>query len=478
MKNFIGRKHELKVLSGLLDKQTSSFAVIYGRRRVGKSRLIEEYARLFKHCYSFTGLHPRLGLTNQEQLDEFAKQFTRNFNSDKPSYKDWGDAFADLADKTQKNRVLIVLDEITWLGSEDEDFLGKLKIAWDQYFKNNPKLILIVCGSVSAWINKNILSSTGFYGRISVQLRLEELPIELGSQFWGDASAQLSAYEKLKILAVTGGVPKYLEEVRTHLSANENIRQMCFWPTGLLYNDFTQIFTDVLQKKSDIYIKIVKLLASGSLTQKQIVEKLNLSSGGKSLTDYLKELILAGFISFHKNWNLKTRKSSNTGKYRLSDNYLRFYIKYIAPNSDKIAASNFLEKNISSLPGWNTVMALQVENLILNNRRQLINIIGIPHDEIMCDGPYFQKATVKQLGCQVDYLIQTELNNLYICEIKFTRNVIRSEVIDDVKNKIKAISRPKGVAIQPILICAGDVHDDIYDAGFFAKIIHLESLLG
>ena len=158
---FIGRKEELAELSLLLHKKTASLAVIRGRRRIGKSRLVEEFARGMR-LLSFLALHlPQT--TAQSQRDEFARQIEENLNIRGIKGDDWGDLFTFLAKQTTQGRCIIFLDEITWMGSHDHTFLGKLKIVWDLYFSKNPELILIMCGSVSAWIEKNIISSTQFF---------------------------------------------------------------------------------------------------------------------------------------------------------------------------------------------------------------------------------------------------------------------------------------------------------------------------
>ena len=94
------------------------------------------------------------------------------------------------------------------MGSKDPTFLGKLKTAWDLYFKNNPQLVLILCGSISSWIEENILSSTGFMGRISLDIILEELPLYECNEFWNAEQNRASAFDKLKVLSVMGGVPR------------------------------------------------------------------------------------------------------------------------------------------------------------------------------------------------------------------------------------------------------------------------------
>lgn len=166
MTKFIGRKKELESLRGLLRKKSSSLVVIRGRRRIGKSRLAEEYSSSsFSKAYILSGIPPESGITAQTQRVEFLRQLQEYrlpiYRSD-----DWGNLFHDLAQECKKGRILVVLDEITWMGSHDPTFLPKLKTAWDRYFKQNPQFVMILSGSNSAWISKNILSSTGFFGRV------------------------------------------------------------------------------------------------------------------------------------------------------------------------------------------------------------------------------------------------------------------------------------------------------------------------
>ena len=222
---FIGRQKELQALNKLFKKNSASLVVVQGRRRIGKSRLIEEFAK--NHTfYQFSGILPTDRTTMQSQLDEFARQLSMQTGLPEVKADDWSKLFLLLAGKAQQGRVIVLFDEITWMGSKDPDFLGKLKNAWDVYFKKNPELILILCGSISVWIEDNILSSTGFLGRISYRLTLEELPLSDCNRFWDKAGGVISPYEKLKILAVTGGVPRYLEEVKPTLSAEENIKEI------------------------------------------------------------------------------------------------------------------------------------------------------------------------------------------------------------------------------------------------------------
>lgn len=475
MSAFIGRQIQQQQLAGLLQKTSASFVVVYGRRRVGKSTLIEHFGEPFK-MLSFEGLSPRKGITMQHQLDEFSRQLARQCNVAFKRFDDWGDAFFALSKHTKQGRIIVLLDELSWMALEDLDFLGKLKIAWDKYYKKNPKLILFACGSVSAWISEHLVHSKSFHGRISLSIYLRELPLEQCQYFWGRYANKVSNIEKLKLIAVTGGIPKYLEEMNPRLTAEENIRQLAFTESGILFNDFSEIFSDTLTRKSDLYERIVTLLRDGPVDSVDIPKKLNVPSGGY-LSSVLSELDIAGFISQHSSWSFKTGKRSTISQYRLSDNYIRFYLKYIEPNQEQIIIGNFAQRSLSSLPGWSTIMALQIENMVLKNRDKIKTLLKIMPDEIICDNPYLQRATARERGCQIDYLIQTKHDTLYVCEVRFTRTIIRHHIIDEVEEKINRLKTPRNISVRPVLIHLGDLHDEVLDADYFAHIINLESLL-
>lgn len=466
---FIGRKKELARLQRLFDKKTASLVVIKGRRRVGKSRLAEEFAR-DKTFYSFTGLPPDMKTTSQSQREEFARQLALQFKLPGLRGDDWGDLFYFLSQQTQKGRVIILLDEISWMGSKDPNFLGKLKIAWDLYFKKNPKLILILCGSISSWIEKNILSSTGFFGRVSLKITLEELSLIECNMLLKKMGFKGSDQEKWMLLSITGGIPWYIELVGPGWPANENIRKLCFEPDGILVDEFKYIFHDLFGKRRKIYQKIVEQLIKGPMEYSEIAKKLHYRSSGP-FSDYLEDLTASGYLSHDFAWQLNSQAPSKLSRYRLRDNYLRFYLKYIMPALNRIKKGQFKEMSISALPAWESMMGLQFENLVLNNRALLHQRLDIRPEDIVQDNPFFQRKTNRYPGCQIDYMIETKLGSLYICEIKFSKRVISTDIIAEMEKKIKSIKKPKRLSCIPVLIHVNAVSDALEESGYFFKII-------
>ncbi len=472
---FIGRKREMESLNLLLKKKSASLAVIRGRRRVGKSRLIQEFVK-DKKSWIFAGLPPIPGITKQRQIDAFSSQVSQNLKIPSMQAKDWNEYFAFLGNQAQGQKIVIIFDEISWMGSEDPDFLGHLKNAWDLHFSVNPDLILILCGSVSSWIEKNILRSTGFVGRISIDMLLEELSISESQEFWGPSKNTISPYEKFKVLSVTGGIPKYLEEIIPDQTAEENIKRLCFQSNGLLFREYDQIFSDLFSKKSQTYSKIIKTLNEQPLTLDEICNSLNIKKSG-AISEYLHNLTLAGFVAQDATWDLKNKNPSKLKKFRLRDNYIRFYLKYIEPNKEKITKNLFAPGSSFQLPGWESIMGLQFENLVINNIKELCKILKIETQEIVTAGPFFQRTTKRQKGCQIDLLIQTRHCNLYLCEIKFRTKEIDAAVIGEIEKKIKNISIPKSYSIRPVLIHVNGVSQSVLENETFSYIVDFSNFL-
>ncbi len=471
MKRFIGREFELSRLRQIAEKPNASIVAIKGRRRIGKSRLVQKFAENYRF-YHLSGLAPTKETTAQTQREEFASQLKLlGFPAIKAD--DWNDLLFSLANETKKGQVVILLDEISWMGSKDPHFLGKLKNTWDLYFSRNPKLILIICGSASSWIEKNILSSTDFLGRISLTLTLRELSLSECRAFW---PKNIAEYEILKILSVTGGVPKYLEEINPKYSAEENIKNLCFTEGGFLVNEFEKIFSDIFLRDSEHYKRIVRALSEGNKDLMTLQSSLKQETQSR-LAEYLEELTLAGFVTRDFTWDIKTAKESKLSHYRLHDSYLRFYLKYIEKEHSKISRHAYAFQSLMALPAWQACMGFQFENLVIHNRLMLYPLLHIRREEIINENPYFQRKTSIHSGCQIDYMIQTKFNTLYICEIKFSKNTIGCEVIDEMQEKIKALKKSNAFTCRPVLIHVNGVTQDLIDQGYFSHIIDFSSLL-
>jgi len=177
MPKFIGREREIKKILNLKNKKSASFVVLMGRRRIGKSTLVDEVAKDYQKYISIAGLAPHEAMTNEDQLRNFQNQLQPISRKKLPPFTDWYTALDTLANLTASGEWLVLLDEVSWMGAFDRDFPGQLKVVWDKKFKKNDRLTLIICGSVSSWIDQNILKNADFVGRVSMQMNLEELAL-------------------------------------------------------------------------------------------------------------------------------------------------------------------------------------------------------------------------------------------------------------------------------------------------------------
>lgn len=472
---FVGRSEELSLLKLLEKKSTASLVVIRGRRRIGKSRLVAKFTE-GKKLFSFTGLAPEPGVTAKDQRQMFADRLAEQAGLRGLSTDNWSDLFFHLARETAKGKVIIFFDEISWMAHKDPTFLPKFKTAWDEQLSQNPNLILIVCGSVSVWIQRNILSATAFVGRISLEILLEELSLKESNELLDRLKFSGSAYEKFQILAVTGGVPWYLEQVISTDTAFSFISRLCFTKGGVLANDFEKIFHDLFNKRSPVYRKLVESLVDQPLEYGELCEKMGYKNSGR-FSEYLNNLVLSGFIRRDPLWQVGKGESTKLCRYRLSDNYIRFYLKYIVKNKSKIDAGKMVVSSMSAFSGWETLMGFQFENLMLNHRKILLEALEIPPEDVVADNAFFQRQTQSQQACQIDYLIETKYKTLYVCEIKFSRDLIGSSVIQEVEEKIARLVKPKGVNCIPVLIHVNGVTEGLLEKDYFRRLVDIREML-
>ncbi len=471
---FIGRKSELERLKALHKKKMPALCVIKGRRRIGKSRLIREFAKLSnaQTFWSFAGLAPEDGISAQHQRDNFARQLALMLKIPPMTFLDWSDAFEHLILHIKMGDI-ILLDEISWMGSKDPSFIPKLKAWWD---KQTMHVLLVFCGSVSTWIEENILKSTAFFGRVNLTISLEPLSIPESAEFLRTLGMQLSHYDRYKLLSIVGGVPWYLEQFNPNITADDNIKQLAFENNGLLVTEFDRIFHDLFNGKGATYKKILDRLKDGARTLKEIRQSIEFAPSG-TLSQMMDHLIVAGFVVKQSLWSFKTAAPLKQSLYSISDHYTRFYLKVIEPNLGAISDGGFNQVQLSTMPGFETHMGLQLEALLLLNRPLLLEKLGISPVDIVRSGPYRQTKTTTQQGCQIDYLVQTRTNSLFICEFKFKKREINGEIIHEMQDKISRLKAPKGFAKIAVLFHISGVTSTVATNPYFYRIIDIADFL-
>ena len=473
---FIGRIPELEWLEGLWNKPSASLVVCSGRRRIGKSTLIEKFAERSRCTFiEIAGLAPDESMTDEKQRKNFCESLAEQTGRPEVVADSWPKAFSALADAIRgSGRTVVLLDEISWMGGCEKSFPALLKNAWDLKFSRRARLVFVVCGSVSAWIGKNILRSKAFVGRVSLALDLKELPLADCAAFWGERAERTSAQDILDVLSVAGGVPKYLAEMQPRLSADENIRRMCFLPQGFLFGDFDRIFRDVFKRTAESKRRILEALATGPKCLGDVAAATDLGAGG-SLTDALGELVAAGFVAEDRGLSPGTEKSVREVRYRICDNYVRFYLRFIAPRREAIQKGMFRLASMDQLPGWRSILGTQFETLVLNNLPELAPRLGLGNALVLSAAPYVRNATKRGEGTQIDLLIQTK-TALHVVEIK-RRASIPASVEDEVREKVRRLRAPRGLSVRTALVYAGELAPEVAERGYFDALVPVESLL-
>ena len=474
---FYGREEILSRLSEFWKRPHASLLVCRGRRRIGKSTLISRFAFLDGARFlAFEGLAPQPKMTNEDQLAAFGRQLAEQTQGEASTPPNWFEAFRRLAAAVPADgRVVILLDEISWMGKYDPNFPGELKYAWDKRFHDRPDLVFVICGSVSSWIEENILANAGFLGRISLDLIVPELPLRDCVKFWGTARERAAPREILDVLSVTGGVPRYLEEVDPALSADENIKRMCFLPNGYLYKDFNDIFTTVFSANSPLKRAILARLAVGTQGGAELAKALGVARNGP-FSKVMKELEMAGFVAADSGINPESGRRNREIRYRLRDNYTRFYLKYVEPHASEIKDGRYEFVSLENLPEWNSILGLQFENLVVNNFKSLLPALHLEGVQIFSAAPFRKAKKNVDRGVQVDLLVQTR-KAVVLVEIK-RQGEIGEEVEREMAEKVRRLHVPAGMSVRTALVYAGVLSKGVRGGGYFGALIPAEALLG
>lgn len=474
--NFFGRDDLLHDLDALWGKSVASLVTCRGRRRIGKSTLIAKFAeRSNARFIKLEGLRPCRSYNNEDELRTFSEQLASQTDADDSLPSNWLSAFKRLNSEISDDcRTVVLLDEVSWMAWYDKTFAGTLKIAWDNLFKRHDRLILVVCGSVSTWIRENLIDDATFFGRRSLDVVVPELPLEHCARFWDKARGRASSKDIVDILSVTGGVPRYLEEVNPLLTPDENIKQLCFRPNSTLRTDFDEMFSDVITRQPRFSADVLSCLVDGPRTVTEIAEMLAIGKGGH-ISDALSQLEEAGFVSPDAGKNPETGADIRELRFRLKDNYARFYLKYIQPAKSLIDAGAFDFSTLEQLHGWDSLLGLQFENLIVNHFPELLPNLHLKNTLVYSAAPY-RKNGPKGAGLQIDLLLQTRRSH-YVIEIK-RQAEIGKDVIDQVAETIRRLKRPPGNSVRTALVYEGNLAKTVEADGFFDAIVPFSSLVG
>lgn len=326
---FIGRKNELHTLNTEYNRN-SSFVVIYGRRRVGKTTLIKEFLKNKTTFYYLAT--EELESQSMKRLANVIARTTKNTLLQKIEFTDWLDLFQLIADYKPEEKKVLVIDEFPYLVKTNSAFPSILQNAWDEFLKDS-NVMLILSGSLIGMMQKHALSyDSPLYGRRTAQMRLTPLP------FTSIYETQNLPFEQaVEQFALTGGVPKYLEFFEDGRPLEEQLKDAVFSKNGFLYEE-----PNFLLKSESLtavnYFSIIKTIADGNHKLGKIASALGQESS--SLTPYLSTLSDLGFIEKRTPITKKNPEKSRKGLYFIADNFLRFWFCYVYPYKGELELDN------------------------------------------------------------------------------------------------------------------------------------------
>ena len=425
----IGREKEQAALKQYFESDEPEFLVIYGRRRVGKTFLVREY---FGGRFDFyvTGL---ANGKKEEQLLAWNIAIKDSFGETGEDVENWLEAFTLLRKKLEKTnkskRKVLFIDEIPWMDTQKSGFLTALEHFWNGWASGRKDIFLIICGSATSWVLKNLLKNRGgLHNRVTRRMRLLPFTLKETEAYFKEKEINLGHYRICEAYMIFGGVPYYLSLIGKGLSLPQNVDALCFEDDGALRGEFQELYA-TLFKNSEKYIKVVTALGSKTkgLTRDEIMSGTGLSSGG-GLTRILEELELCGFIRSYPNYSM----DENLCLYQLTDPFSLFHLRFIRgrkPRNPRFWTSNLESPSLSAWKGY------AFEQVCLSHSEQIKRALGVA---VISTETSSWRSRHSSPGAQVDLLIDRKDGIINLCEMKYSKAeyAISAKEEEQLRNRI------------------------------------------
>ena len=463
MENLIGRQKECDELRRIYASKQAEFVVVCGRRRVGKTYLIRQF---FDNKFTFS--HAGIAASDlkaskllQSQLQNFGYSLRYYGLELDHELKDWFDAFHELIRLLENNRdsgrKVVFIDELPWLDTPRSGFVSALENFWNGWAAYRDDLLLIVCGSATAWMmDKLINNHGGLYGRITKQLHLSPFSLAECQEYYKANGIELSKYDQMLAYMILGGIPYYLSAMKRGLSLAQNIDALFFEKNAPFEHELDRMFASLFVNHQD-YVKVVSLLATRSLgfSRSEIAEKAGFESGSH-LTDIIQTLKNSDFITEYVPFGGNHRER----RYKLTDCFTLFHLHFIEKKT--LRNPLFWQENFQT-PAIRSWSGFAFENLCFCHLPQIKRVLGI--SAVHCQAePWFGKS--KENMAQIDMLIVRNDRVINLCEMKFTQTPFSMTAEDDadIRRKLSVMQSETKTdyAIHPTLITTFGLHQNIH----------------
>jgi uncharacterized protein len=468
MHSIIGRFYETDCLKEYATSAVSEFVVVYGRRRVGKTFLIRETFENNFHFY-LTG---KPNSTTELQLQNFVTVLKKHYPKKKIKTIpiNWHEAFQlliDYLEKVKAKQKLIFIDELPWLDTHKSDFLSSFEHFWNHWASARKDIKLIVCGSAASWItNKLINNKGGLHNRVTQKIKLLPFTLQETELFLQSKNIRWNHYQIIEVYMAMGGIPYYLNGIKRGKSATQNIEDIYFKDTGLLRNEFDNLYASLF-RFAENHIELVKIISKKTkgLTREEIIKSSKLQSGGGT-TRVLEELEQCGFIRKYIPFDKKERDTL----YQITDFYTLFYFNFIF-NKD-VSKDNYwaITSKTPQYRAWSGYAFEQVCTMHLPQIKKELGIAGIMSNA----------ASWRNKNAQIDLLIDRNDQVINICEMKFSINsfTIDKKYADNLRNKIGSFTTQSKTrkAVFLTLVTTYGVTDNAYSSQLVDNTITMDAL--
>ncbi len=463
--NMIGREMEMTLLDKAFHAPTSKLVAMYGRRRVGKTYLLKNFYQNKSALY-FDGVENG---STKDQLNNVANQLFNQIpmpqlRAFRP--KNWNEFFDTLLSVLPDKKCVLVFDEIQWLAVGQNKLIPIFKSYWDgQFSKKN--VLIILCGSIAHFMVKKVIQSKALYGRINHEILLGAFsPYEISLML-----KKRGPIERLEYSFLLGGIPKYLEEIDQSTSFDKNIKNLLLTRSSFFFNEADKIFFSQF-KEAKVYKKIIYELGQSNLTLEEISKKTHIPSGG-GLKAYLDNLEMAQFI---RGYRVAGVTKGKLIRYKLIDEFLRFYFQFISSiekNIGEISPQEIFTEHVR--PRLSVWMGFAFEVFCFKHAIKIATQLGFA-GKVTTYGPLLIRDGKKNIG-QLDLVYWRLDNVITLCEIKFSKRPIDVNVIDEIEKKISKLQVAANLTIEKILITPNGASSKLKASNYFHHILDMEDLM-
>lgn len=456
----IGRKYEYELLNQCMLSEESELIVVYGRRRVGKTFLVNQF---FNNDYTFklTGVFNK---PTSVQLERFASQMEEYSSSACETPSDWYKAFDALKrylkSISDKEKKVVFIDEMPWLDTEDSDFVAAFEQFWNGWASAEGDIVLVACGSATSWMTDKLLSNQGgLFNRSATRMFVRPFTLNETEQYLLSRGVEWTRYDIAECYMIMGGIPFYQKQINPHWTFSQNIDNIFFREKGLLWDEFDHLYK-TLFKQPDNHIAVIEALSKKrmGLTRNEIIQATKLHDNG-NLTTVLKNLVNNEFIRPYKYYG----KEKQDTIYQLADFYSMFYFAYIKDNYG--TDSHFWTNSIDN-PSRRSWAGYTFEQLCLYHLEQIKRSIGISGVQSTVSAWFHKNAETNGRGAQIDLLIDRRDRIINVCEMKFSINefAIDKDYDEKLRNKIETFRAETGTrkALQLTMVTTYGVKRNMY----------------